>query len=171
MKKRNKMNTQIEDGFKKVTHCIIDFMIKADGKSDLKTIEVYTGMHSISVGITADILHWMMRDKILKINNSGIVTGSVAHLSMIIEQNKTVLPHKHNKLWSEEDYIQLCELKLTGEHNHIIAKKMNRTEKSVGMQATLVRKAYRLIPIIERNNVIREFASNFVSPNPSESTR
>ena len=78
-----------------------------------------------------------------------------------------MLPERYGKPWNEHEFETLAELQLGNISVTAIAKKMDRTTQSVSMQSSLLRKAYRLIPMIERNRTIRDFASIPVSPNPS----
>lgn len=162
-----KFHHQVQRGLKKISHCIIDLIVRNDGETSLTHVEEYTGLNNISNTITADILIWMMKDDLIKIEND-IITGNVEKLTKILEQAKTRLPSNHGKPWSEDDYVRLAELKLAKEDDPIIAKKMDRTEKSVAMQSTMLHKAYRLIPIIQKYETVREFVREPVSPNPEK---
>lgn len=170
-KKVRQFHEQVERGLRKISHCIIDLIVKNDGEVPIELVEEWTGLKNVSLQITADILLWMSREGIIQINGndeSGIVSGDVEELTKILEQVKTNLPNNHGKPWSEMDYVILSELKLAETDDAIIAKKLDRTEKSVSMQATMLHKAFKLIPIIEKYETVREFVRTPVSPNPAD---
>ncbi len=155
---------QVEQAIKQITHCIIDLIIEHKGSVSLQIIEEYTGLKNISINFCADILRYMHSENIIEIQN-GIVISSVGKLRHILEQEKPLLPAKHGQLWGENDYVKLAELSLSGVHLSIIAKKLDRTQNSVDMSATLIRKAYKLIPIIQKYTTVKNFASKQISLN------
>lgn len=161
------LHPKVQRAMDNIMHCIIDMVVRYRGQISVSQIEKLTGLKSIGVYITADILKYMAKQGLIEIRG-GYIWGSVAKLTEIKEQAKTNLPLKHNKLWEEDDYVVLCEKMIAKENVDEIAKSMNRTTKSVRKQATALRKAYKLIPIIERHSVVRSFASKQKSPNPKE---
>lgn len=161
------MHPKVARAMNNITNCIIDLIVRNRGEVFLQQIERYTGLNNISNTITADIIRWMVKDNIIRLENDRVV-GSVASLRKILEQSKTKLPAHHGKPWSEMDYILLSELGLAKTPMNIIAQKLGRTESSCEMAATLLRKAYRLIPLIKKDKTVRDFASQQVSPNPED---
>lgn len=154
-----------ERGISLINTCILNFLIEKEGDTTTKEVEEYTGLNNISLQLVADLLKLMAKNKVLVIYTNGSIIANIETIKEIKEQSKTLLPNKHGKPWSEDDYVRLCTLKLEDVSDAEIGIKMNRTQKSVAMQATMIRKAYRLIPMIKRNPVIQEFAERFVSPN------
>lgn len=146
--------------------CIIDFIVQENGETTLKRIGDYTGIKKICTELTVCLLKQLQSASILILRPDGTVLGSIAKLTRIIEQEKTTLPNNHGKPWSENDIVLLAELSEEGRIIPHIAKKLHRTESSVTMTTSTLRKAYRLIPIIEKYKVVRDFASKQVSPNP-----
>lgn len=164
---KDAFHPKIQRSIDNIVRCIIDLVVRYKGQVSLKRVESHTGLKNVSLNWTADIVRYMAKEGIIEIRGTSIV-GSVAKLTEIIEQAKTSLPKKHEKLWSENDYIKLSELQLDDRKKSAIAKLMGRTEHSINIQSTILRKAYRLIPIIERNKVVRDFASKPKSPNPKK---
>jgi len=162
-----RVHPQVERGLRVINLCIIDFLISQNGESNLDAVEKYTGLHHINTNIVADMIRFMVEEGSFILRN-GKITASVAKLKLMVEQEKTLLPKRHCKLWSEEDYIRLSQLQIEKTPALEIANRMSRTEQSISMQSTLLRKAFRLIPIIENNSIVRDFASIQVSPNPKE---
>lgn len=164
MTREKNFHPQVGKAVKLIARCIIDLVIYHKGAVHLKIVEKHTGLNKISTNFTADILRFMHSENVIEINNN-IVSGSVARLQRMIEQDKMLLPSSHGKLWEENDYIKLAELSLSGVHLSVVARKLNRTKNSVDMSATLIRKAYKLIPIIQKCTAVKDFASKQVSIN------
>lgn len=165
VKTRDSFHPKVQRAVDNICHCIIDLVVRHRGDVSMKKVEEATGMKNISVNFAADIIKYMAKEGIVEIR-SGRIVGNVAKLTMILEHEKTFLPAKHGKPWSEDEYVQLAELHKYGLSKTEIAKKMGRTVSSIDMQASLIRKAYRLIPIIEKHSIVRLFASVQKSPNP-----
>ncbi len=160
-----KAHPQVERAVKLILLCIIDFVVKNEGKTTLEALDAHTGLKNIGTKWCADCLRLLVEEGILELNGTE-VTGSVPDLTAILEQEKTVLPYNYGKPWSESDTALLCELHMAGNKDVIVAQKLDRTEGSVTLQLSAGRKAYRMIPWIERNSIIAECFSEQVSPNP-----
>lgn len=163
--RKDNFHPKIQRAVDSMIHCIIDLVVKYKGEISIKRVEEVTGMRNISSQFTADIIRYMSKEGVIEIRNERI-RGSVATLTEVLEQAKTRLPKNHGKPWSEDDMVRLAELRLDKLTNSDIAIKLERTEQSIQMQCSLLRKSFRLIPIIERNKVVREFVSVTKSPNP-----
>lgn len=159
-----RMPQRVKTAIKIINLYILEIIVQNNGIVPLHVIEKLTGLNSISPYLVGDLIKMLVTTKLVTINDN-IVNGDMEQLTKIIEQEKTHLPDNHGKPWSEDDIVQLSELKLQHQVNAIIAKKMDRTEQSVAMQATMIRKAYKLIPIIKRHKPVEVFASDFKSPN------
>ncbi len=162
---KDTFHPKVQRAVDNICRCVIDLVVRHKGDVSIKLVEEHTGLKNISTQWTADILRFMAKEGVIEIRKNRVV-GSVAKLTQIIEQEKTKLPKNHGKPWSEDDYVRLAERKISGNDMFTIAKLLKRTESSVQMQCSLLRKAFRLIPIIEKNKVVRDFVSTPKSPNP-----
>ena len=167
-KKYAKVHPQAAVGIKIINACITNFIIQEKGSTSVYAIEKYTGLKNISIHLVADLLKLMVANDIISIDRVGNIIGEMKTLTESLRQEKVHLPEKHKKLWTNGDYFRLAQLKMSGYSIELIAKNMNRTQQSVSMQATLLRKAYRLISLINENKLVRDFASIQVSPNPAD---
>jgi len=165
--KVDSFHPKIQRAVDSIVRCVIDLVVRYKGDISIKKVEEVTGMRNISTSFTADIIRYMAKEGVVEIRSNRIV-GSVAKLTQILEQEKTLLPDNHGKPWSETDIIRLAEMKMDQMSNYIIGQKLERTEQSVQMQTSILRKSFRLIPVIERNKVVRDFVSITKSPNPSK---
>ena len=156
---------KVERGIKLILYCIIDYVVKCDGETTLGSIAGYTGLNNVGAEWTADALKLLINGDVLTMKGTNVY-GDTATLTKILEQEKTPLPEKHGKQWSEHEYNILAELGLNGEKAIIIAKKMGRTEGSVQMAISKVRNSYNMIPMFERSANLREYGSMQNSPNP-----
>ena len=148
-----------------MTRCIIDIIVRHKGVVYIKQMEDVTGLKHISKTFTVDMIRYMAKEGIVEIRDDKII-GNVPKMTQILEQQKTRLPDNHGKPWSEMDYVRLAQMMIDKRGIRFIAPILKRTERSVQMQVTLLRKAYRLIPMIERNKALRDFLSEPASPNP-----
>jgi len=162
-----RVNPKVKRGILLINLCILELVIKKNGKVSFIELEEHTGLKDISLYFLADLLKVLCAHKLL-IKDGDFFTGNVAELTKVVAQEKTALPENHNKLWSEKECIQLAELKMQDESNDSIAVKMGRTESSVSITCTMLRKAYRLIPIINNNKTVLEFVKIPVGPNPKD---
>jgi|GEM_PF-4251291 len=160
-----KLNPQVERAFRSICINIVNFILTKKGKTTLAEIEAHTGLHNINTALVANILQLMSESGTVSIFESD-VSASVVRLEQYLKDNKATLPSEYNKLWTDKEYVALAKFKLLGTDNKSIAKELNRTTKSVEMQQTLLRKAYRLISIIEKNSIVKEFASISTTPKP-----
>lgn len=152
-----RLHPQINSAMILITLCILEYIIIKDGKVTVKSLEDHTQLKSVSLYLLADILKILTENNIISIQND-IIYADIDKLNEIVEQEKIKLPAKHNMLWEDKELINLASMKIKEMSVKEIAKKLNRTEKSITYQTTLLRKAYRMIPLIEKNNVIKEFA-------------
>ncbi len=144
-------------------------MVKEKGVTTLSKIESHTGLNNISATLTADFLMLLKQEDIIVIdrtNGAWNVIADVAKLTQIKEQVKTPLPRNYGKPWSDNDVLIMCELHYNGSHPHQIGLKLERTENSISMALSILRKAYKWMPLIKKYAVVRHVASEKVSPNP-----
>lgn len=164
---KDSFDPKIQRALDNIFGCIIDIVVGHKGEVSLQRVESITGLKKIGKTITADMIRYMVKEGIVELRGNTI-RGNIAKLTEILEQYKTNLPEKHGKPWSEDEYVQLAEMKLNKKDTAFIVSKLERTGKSVSMQMSLLRKAFRLIPIIERHKSVRDFVSVPASPNPKE---
>lgn len=148
---------KVQRAIDNITRCIIDVLVRKGGRTTLRYIEDYTGLKNIGINTTSDILRWMVKQGVIEIRGEAII-GDVKQLTRIIEREKSLLPSQCGTAWTEDEYVELCEMMLAKMKYPDIAKRLQRTEMSVKKQIHIIRKAYKFIPYIERNKVIREFA-------------
>jgi hypothetical protein len=165
MIKINGTHEQVERAVKIILFCIVDYVVKEEGSTTLGSISGYTGLNKVGPEWTADALKILVNNNILTMNGN-IVSGDVALLTKILEQEKTRLPINHGKPWSEHDYAILAEMGIQEARPTFIAQKMSRTESSVHMATSRIRFAYRAMPWIMENSALRKYASMQNSPNP-----
>ena len=159
------LHLQVGRGYKLISFSIISFIIKERGKTTLGSIELHTGLGKAELSWAVDILLFLQKQGIVAIKGNR-VTASVAKLAQLKEQEKINLPDNFGKPWSEDDTNILCEMSLDKKHPHKIAIKLKRTENSILMQQTFLRKTGRVMPWITRNPAIKVVVEKFVSPNP-----
>jgi len=150
-------------GVKQICFCILDFVVLKEGAVSYKEMASYTGLKTFSKSVLADILAKMNQYEILKVGN-GLIQGDKLELLKIIPQPKTLLPENYGKPFSETDTLMLCELRLQDIPLFVIAQRLKRTEKSIDMQSSIIRKAGKMIPWVNKHSAIREFATTHVSP-------
>ncbi len=159
------VHNKVWSGYKNIAFCIIDYLVKQGGVTNLRNIEQHTGLKKIGVQWAADVLRLLAKEGNITLEGSTVI-ADIEKLTAILEQAKTNLPKNYGKPWSEDDIVVMCSLALDKMDVHNIAKRLERTEKAVLLCMSRLRFAYRLIPIIDRNSVVRDFASNQKTPNP-----
>jgi hypothetical protein len=167
MQPSKKMSPRSGRAIKLVHIELTEFLLKSNGLASVAKLEKFTGLNQVSLDLVANVLNSMKKDSIVDIVGDVIICD-IGKLKEIKEQGKTDLPPNHNKLWTDLDYVTLAECKLQKMPTCMIAEKLGRTEKSVEESATLLRKSYRLIPLIAKFPVIKEFCESFVSPKPAD---
>ncbi len=155
---------KVQRALKLILFCVVDFVVAEQGFTTLKRIEHHTGLKKIGNSWTADCLRILSQNKLIRIAGDTI-TGDVAALTKIKEQEKTKLPKNYGKPWTEEETVVLCELNVAGHDDVYVARKLERTENSVTQRLTQGRLAYKMIPWIKRHSVVEECFGKFVSPN------
>lgn len=161
------LSPKTERGYRIINNDIVGFIIKEKGDTSLGRIEEHTGLKEHNINTAADILVYLHNQGIITIDSDRVI-ASVARLTHIQEQENTELPDNHNKLWTEDDTVILCELANAKKNNYKIAQKLRRTESSVSQQKSDLRKGFRMIPWIKRNPSIKKFCENPVGPNPKD---
>lgn len=156
-------NLQVIKAVKLIKLSMVGFLIEKNGNTTVSEIESFIGIKNLSTDIVANLLKIMVNDGHIKINGSDI-TSSVANLKKIMRDEQIILPSCHGNPWSEADYIKIAKLQMDGVPINRISVLMNRTERSVSMQSTLLRKAYRLIEIVENNPIVSEFVKTTGHP-------
>jgi len=162
-----KIHPQVERAILYIEMCIIDFLIKEGGSVSFSKIEKHTGLREVGIHITAEILSYMALQKILVLDlKSYTVYGNVEKLSQIKKGREIPLPPNHNKLWSDQDIVIMCEMHQKGYAIPQIAKKLGRSENAIKEMMNRLRLAYRLIPIIKQYSVVRDFCEKTTPPKP-----
>jgi len=160
----NIKNTQIMKAVKLVNLSIIEFIVRKKGVTTIEDLEEFIGIKALSADLVANLLKILIKDNHLNMRGNNI-TGSVANLKKVMRDEQIILPAYYGHPWSEDDYVKLATLHMNGLPVHNIAKKMKRTEQSVRMQSSLLRKAYKLIEIVKNNPIVLEFVKTTSFPN------
>jgi hypothetical protein len=158
-------NAEVQKAIKLINLSIISFLISKKGVATIEEVEIFTDLNKVSINLVADLLKILEAEKHIRLNGS-VISSSVADLKKVMRDEQINLPSCHGNPWSAEDYVTLAELAMNGIPIFNIAKKMNRTEQSVRMQASLLRKAYKLIEIVKNNPIVLEFVKTTSFPNP-----
>lgn len=161
------LNQQVRRAIKLLESVIIDHLIKGNGRLTVLELSRLTGLFDIGPHIAADVVAYMARNGVLKVEG-GSVYADVAKLQRILNETKIKLPLNHYKKWADDDILILCEMTVAGNHPNIIAKKLKRTENAVGKMITRLKLAYRLIPMIQEHKIIREACEKIKTYSPTD---
>ena len=157
---------QIQNGVELHCGCIIDFIVKEGGTTTIDKIDTYTSLYKLGP-MTAEYYVNLLSKFCLPININGrVVEADVAKLTEILEQQKTELPFKHGKPWTDEDTIHMCELSNQGFSITQIAMKLHRTDTAIIQRMNNLRIGEKCMHLIEKSEAVRIFLKKRVSPNP-----
>jgi len=157
-------NARVAKAIKLINLSIIEFIVSRKGKTTITELEEFINIKELSTDLVANLLKILVKENNLKIDGDKLI-GSVANLKKIMRDEQISLPSCFGHPWSEDDYIELSRLQMDGIPVHNIAAKMKRTEQSVRMQSSSLRKAYKLIPIVKNNPIVLDFVKTTSFPN------
>jgi len=157
-------NTQVLKAVRLINLAIIEFIIRKDGVTSVEALEEFISIKELSTDLVANLLKILVEDGYIEVVGN-VISGSVAGLKKIMRDEQIALPGCYGHPWSEDDFIELSEMQMKGIPVHNIAKKMKRTEQSIRLQASSLRKAYKLIEIVKRNPIVLEFVKTTSFPN------
>lgn len=164
-----KLSPGTANGIRLINLDIIQNLVNMKGKMPLALLESKIGLQSINPTMINSLLIVMRSNKLVFMEHGIVYAMDIKKLMLVIEQEKTVLPENHNKLWSEAHIITTCEMKIAKRSNREIAKTLKRTQNSVCLQWTHLKKGYMLIPVIKNNKVVLEALEMAIkdTPNPA----
>lgn len=153
---KDEFHPKIQRAVDNIIRCIIDIVVANKGKVSLKKIETITGLNKISNTLTADVIRYMIKQGVIELRRD-VVFGDVSKLTQVIERRNLNQPKMHQRIWTESDYIHLCEMKLEKKNPSVISKKLGRTKHSIGQQVSLLKKAYQLAPLFTKYKIVRDY--------------
>lgn len=142
-------------GIRIIEECILDF-IQEKKTATFAEIEHHVGLQKISLDIVVNLLKILMDEKLITITNARVMANKDA-IAIYKKKNSVLVPKKHHRIWSDEEYVDLALMKMNQNEIGKIAKFLGRTVQSVNMQLCMLRKAVALMPLIEKNEIMKKF--------------